>query len=79
MEVHLRRPLPKESHAAIARELRSIDPATVVDVDPINGVLRINTRVDGASLLRNITRIEPTVTETDLRYIPSTCCGGCGG
>ncbi len=65
--------------AAVEREVQAIDPAAVVDVASDDDQLRIATWLTDVELVAAITRAGHQVLRSQVRRMPSECCGGCGG
>ena len=59
--------------------LQAIDPAVMVDREVLSGALRIATLMTTTELLAALQGAGLALTEADLVYLPSVCCGGCGG
>jgi hypothetical protein len=51
----------------------------VVDREVLSGALRIATLMTTPELLAALQGAGLALTEADLVYLPSVCCGGCGG
>ena len=63
----------------VARNLREVDPAGVVDLDRRHGVLRLSTWATDADVLALLAESGLAVDRADLERVASECCGGCGG
>lgn len=70
-------PLPTAD--AIAQAIDAVDPASIVDLDPGSGALRISTSVGEAELGSILLQAGYALSPGQLEQIPSQCCGGCGG
>jgi hypothetical protein len=79
MEVHLKRALDAKQRQHLTVQLLELDPAAMVDVDRLSGHLRIGTLASSQELLALLRTVAPQLDPADLEYIPSNCCGGCGG
>lgn len=65
--------------AAISRELATLDPAALVDIDVHGKAVRIATSATEAELRSSLRRAGMPAAPHDLTQLPSECCGGCGG
>jgi hypothetical protein len=65
--------------AAISRELATLDPAALVDIDARGQAVRIATSATEIELRGSLRRAGVTTAPHDLTQLPSECCGGCGG
>lgn len=63
---------------ALERELQSVDPAALLDLDA-DGGLRISTWMTRGELGDALARAGLRFAEHALVQLPSECCGGCGG
>lgn len=63
----------------IERLMLDTDPASVVDVDPATGHLRVSTCADHDEVLLVLFAAGCPVTAQDIAIVPSVCCGGCSG
>lgn len=64
---------------AIEQSIWKVDPSALVDIDNTGQKLRIAGSLDAAQLLGLVNQAGYAVAENDLEYVPSECCGGCGG
>ena len=79
MEFHVQlstRTVPLE---AIEERLLAQDPAALLDMDPLNPILRIATLLESPALHALLCDAGLTVSRADIRQLPSICCGGCSG
>lgn len=65
--------------ATINEVVAKVDPAAVMDTDASGRTLRVATALDGLSLLMALRSAGWPVDASQIRQVPSTCCGGCGG
>lgn len=65
--------------ACVEQALLAVDPAAMIDLDGLNGVLRVSTYLDGAGLQSLVTDAGFSVPLGDVELLPSDCCGGCSG
>lgn len=79
MELRIEQPGTAFDLDQVVAGLEAIDPAVVVDRESAAGALRIATLMTTPELLAGLRGAGLSVTETDLVYLPSVCCGGCGG
>lgn len=70
-------PLPAVD--VIAQAIDAVDPASIVDLDPVGGALRISTAVGEAELASIIFQAGYALSPGQLEQLPSQCCGGCSG
>ena len=64
---------------AIEQALREVDPAALVDIDPLDGSLRVAASVDAVQLVALLDRAGYPVARSQVAQAASTCCGGCSG
>lgn len=79
MECHVTPAGPLPTTAALEQALRRADPAAVVEVTHGGRQLRVASVLDEHQLSTLLGTLGCPVTPEDLRRLPSTCCGGCGG
>lgn len=65
--------------SAIERALTEMDPAAMIDLDKANSSLRISSCLDDTELMTLMKDAGFPVASSDVRGVPSECCGGCGG
>ncbi len=63
----------------IVQSLREIDPASVVDADPLNRALRLSATMLDRELLAALAQAGYPARPEQIERLPSSCCGGCGG
>lgn len=56
-----------------------LDPAVLLDIDPLGQAVRISTTVSEDELLACLRRAGIQATPMEIERLPSVCCGGCGG
>jgi hypothetical protein len=79
MQYAVRTPAVTTAPDALERLLHRLDPAALVDRDPLTGELRVSSFV-GADTLREVLLAAGIVTAPhEVARLPSECCGGCGG
>ena len=78
MEFHVRGGQPLPPLVIIEDAVLALDPASVVDIDPVQG-LRVNAAIDADGLLALLNGIGAHVSADDIERQPSVCCGGCSG
>lgn len=78
MEFHVRASRPLPPLAIIEDALLAFDPASVVDVDLVQG-LRVNAAIDAATLVELLNGVGGNVLAGEVEQQPSVCCGGCSG
>lgn len=64
---------------ALQRAIDDVDPAAMVDIDPVAGSVRISTVIGDAELLGLLNRAGYPLRADELQLVPSQCCGGCSG
>lgn len=64
---------------SIEHAIGAVDPATLVDIDPVARILRVAASIDAVQLLELISQAGYSVAGDQLERVPSECCGGCGG
>ena len=79
MEFHIQIAGPMPDPGAIEDAIRELDPAALVDIDPAAPTLRIATSVGAQQLVALIAQAGYPVNPTQVRQLPSICCGGCSG
>lgn len=75
--IDLRGPLPDDSRLKLL--LESEDPAAVGELDGAAGVWRVNTALSSPDLVALLERAGCPTPLSQVRLLPSTCCGGCSG
>lgn len=75
--VDLRAPLPEASR--LRALLESEDPAAVGELDGAAAVWRVNTALSSLDLVALLERAGCPTPLSQVRLLPSTCCGGCSG
>ena len=65
--------------AALSRELATLDPAAMVDIDLHGQALRIATSATETELHACLLQAGMPAAPHELVRLPSECCGGCGG
>lgn len=78
MEFHVRGPRPLPPLAVIEDAVLAMDPASVVDIDPVHG-LRVNAAIGASELVSLLNAVGGHVAPADVEQQPSVCCGGCSG
>ena len=78
MEFHVRASQPLPPLAIIEDALLTFDPASVVDVDLVQG-LRVNAAIDATALVELLNGVGGRVLPGEVEQQPSVCCGGCSG
>ncbi len=78
MEFHVRASQPLPPLAIIEDALLAFDPASVVDLDLVQG-LRVNAAIDAAALVELLNGVGARVLPGEVEQQPSVCCGGCSG
>lgn len=78
MEFHVRGAQPLPPLAVIEDAVLAVDPASVVDIDPLQG-LRVNAAIGAAQLVALLNAIGGKVSPAEVEQQPSVCCGGCSG
>ena len=63
----------------IGQSLQKIDPAAMVDVDPLNRALRVSATMLDRELLEALAQAGHPVRPDQVERMPSICCGGCSG
>lgn len=63
--------------ALINDVLQAADATAFVDIDPSDQSLRVTAWLEGADISGLLSNSGYAVTE--IRQLPSVCCGGCGG
>lgn len=79
MELRIEHPGDNLDLALVVERLAVADPSSVVDRESASGALRIATVLAPAELCAALAAAGLRVREADLVYLPSVCCGGCGG
>ena len=79
MEFHVRLPDRRAPLDAIEARLLDLDPAALIDLDPLNPQLRIATMIESPALQVLLKEAGLDVPAEDIRQLPSICCGGCSG
>ena len=79
MELRIEHPGDDLDLALMVERLAMADPSSVVDRESADGALRIATLLAPAELRAVLATAGLRVREADLVYLPSVCCGGCGG
>ena len=69
---------PAPEMARIESEIARHDPAAVVDYDPSRMALRLSTCLPADEVAQALNRAGLAVDTTNVRRLPSECCGGCG-
>tara|TARA_R110002020_G_scaffold134702_4_gene300843 strand:+ start:1995 stop:2234 length:240 start_codon:yes stop_codon:yes gene_type:complete len=64
---------------ALRRALCDVDPAALVDLDPLNAGLRVAAQVTTGELAGLLAEAGYPVGPMAIQPQPSVCCGGCGG
>lgn len=70
---------PTPDPLAIENLLRDLDPAALVDRDPLGFALRVATQLCGSEVAELLGQVVPTLSGHRLTALPSVCCGGCSG
>ena len=78
MEFHVRASRPLPPLPIIEDALLAFDPASLVDVDLVQG-LRVNAAIGAAELVQLLNGIGGDVSPAEVEQQPSVCCGGCSG
>lgn len=78
MEFHVRPTRPLPPLVVIEDALLALDPAAVVDIDPVRG-LRVNAAIDSARLVALINGLGGAISPAEVEQQASVCCGGCSG
>ncbi|MDR7098797.1 hypothetical protein J2X04_001144 [Lysobacter niabensis] len=65
--------------AVIDEAIRMVDPAALVDIDPVDQALRVTAWLDMGELVSLLAQAGYPVTPDQVHQIPSICCGGCSG
>lgn len=65
--------------SALETAFRKVDPAAVVDLDPIGNKLRIAAAMNAADVGALLAREGLAVSAERIEPQPSICCGGCSG
>lgn len=65
--------------ARIAQLLRDEDPSAVFDAMPGAAALRLSTVLGALDVHDVFERAGQPLQSSQLRALPSVCCGGCGG
>ncbi len=79
MEYVIRLDVATPDLGRIVQSLREIDPASMVDVDPLNRALRLSATMLDRELLAALARAGYPARPDQITRLPSNCCGGCGG
>lgn len=64
---------------AINDAISAIDPAAVVDIDPVSAQLRVSAELSAHELLGTLAQAGYPIGHGQLRPLPSICCGDCSG
>lgn len=64
---------------AVTEAILALDPAALVDLDPLQRVLRVAGSLDATELVSLIERSGYPLQAHQVTQLPSVCCGGCGG
>ena len=79
MEYHISlNPMPSAIEA-IEQSLRALDPSALVDVDPLQPMLRVATMLESADVMQQLEQAGFPINANQLYQVPSICCGGCSG
>ena len=78
MEFRVNMPGPIDP-GAIEQALREVDPAALVDIDAVDGTLRVAATLDLVELLALLNSAGYPLRRTQVAQAASLCCGGCGG
>lgn len=65
--------------ARLAQLLRDEDPSAVFDAAPGASALRLSTVLAAGDVHDVFARAGQPLAASQLRALPSVCCGGCGG
>lgn len=65
--------------ARLAQFLRDEDPSAVFDAAPGGSALRLSTMLTADEVRGIFDRAGEPLQASQLRALPSVCCGGCGG
>lgn len=63
----------------LRKALCEVDPAALVDLDPLNAGLRVAAQVTTGELAGLLAEAGYPVGPMAIQPQPSVCCGGCGG
>ena len=66
--------LPRLQSAVLA-----LDPAALVDRDPLDGAVRVAATLEVDALVQVLTSAGMAAAAGQVMLVPSVCCGGCGG
>ena len=78
MEFHVTMPDAIDP-GAIEQAIRAVDPAALVDIDPMGHNLRVAATVDIDELIALFGKAGHTVRRDQVAQAASFCCGGCSG
>lgn len=65
--------------ARLQAVIAAVDPAAVIDRDPLVPQLRISAGLSAGELLALARDAGLELTEAQIQRQPTDCCGGCGG
>ena len=64
---------------AIEQAIRAVDPAALVDIDPMGHTLRVAATVDVDQLIALFNQAGHALRRDQVAQAASICCGGCSG
>ena len=64
---------------ALGDAVREIDPSALLDVDASGAVLRVAAALRSSELIEVFAAAGYPVAPSQVRQLPSICCGGCSG
>lgn len=77
MEYHIRFERPIVTPDAIEDEIHKVDPAAIVHIDAVSGLVRVSSWFELIDLLGMLAASGNPVDASQVTELPSTCCGGC--
>jgi len=79
MEFRVAMPTATADLDRVRRLLCDVDPAALVDIDPLQSGLRISAQLTTGELAGLLAQAGCTLGPLAIQPQPSVCCGGCGG
>ena len=79
MEYRITVPAAAPDLQRLIKALRAEDPAAMIDLATHQGPLRVDTCLKQSEILALLNDTGFVADEGNIRQMPTTCCGGCGG
>ena len=79
MQIHIKLADSPVELARLQAALVAIDPAAVIDRDPLSAQLRVSAGLSAGELQAVARAAGLELVDAQIERRPSECCGGCGG